>query len=122
LLLAKCQADPRYQREEALRATIIIDPRPEAREKPAGGYHRRGERGTKVEAYLHQPHPNDTTEERRISSRVAAYKAPEGETLGWCCPGCGPLTLRETPLAGEDNAWHCPRVGCDAVVRIAATT
>lgn len=46
-LLAKVRRDKDYIREEGMRESIVIDPRPEAREK---AFHRVGERGRKVEA------------------------------------------------------------------------
>lgn len=110
-LIAKCKASPRYQKEEALRDTIIISPRVSGREGRSG-FHRQD----KV-AECETP---ETTEDdvKYISARVLAYREPEGESLTWCCPSCGPLTQRETPLVDAACVAHCPRMGCDAVVKL----
>lgn len=110
-LTAKCKASLRYQQEEALRDTIIISPRASGREGRSG-FHRQDKA---------VPEATISTEDdvKYISARVLAYREPEGESLTWCCPSCGPLTQRETPLVDVACATHCPRMGCDAVVKLA---
>lgn len=118
LLLQKCKSDP----ECAPDPNITIDPSPQARERRSG-FHR-GPRGKVVDDTTIE----ETTETieltekdaRHISSRVAAYQVPEGESLGWCCSSCGPLTKRERPIVDEDGTGYCPRVECDGKVKLAA--
>jgi hypothetical protein len=114
LLIAKCKSDPKYQAEEALRDTIIIDPRPEAREG-RGGFHR-----STQAAPVAAPVDDEKDDGKYISARVAAYREPDGKALTWCCAACGPLGQREMPLLDEQGIGHCPRVGCDATMKLAA--
>lgn len=118
LLLARCKADPKYLREEEEGKHIIIDPQPEAREGRSG-FHRLGERGRKVEQDRDDLIP-DEEEMKRISERIRKAKPATCDKPGmpaWMCPSCGPVSA---PLSGDDDSFHCPRVGCDAVVILTA--
>jgi len=107
-LRLKVMASSDYQRDEALRGTLD-KPRPEARESQAG-FHRI--KGSKPASRVQEVTEGQI---KAISDRVRAYREKDAPA-GWCCPACGPLTPHEMPLVGEDDAWHCPRVECDAVV------
>jgi hypothetical protein len=112
-LRLKVMDDADYRRDEALRCDAALvdalrNPRPEARESQAGFHRAKGKPASRVEAVTEG-------QIKAISDRVRAYREKDAPT-GWCCPSCGPLTPHEMPLVGEDDAWHCPRVECDAVV------
>lgn len=114
LLLQKCKSDPECRPDPS----IVIDPSPQARERRTG-FHRSSERGSKIGPTVRKPAIEVTEREaQHISSRVAAYQVPEGESLGWCCSSCGSLAARERPIVDEDGKGYCPRVGCDGTVKL----
>lgn len=66
-LLAKVRQDKHYIREERMRESITIDPRPEAREK---AFHRHGMRGTKIDTDPIVTRDPNEGEMRHISERI----------------------------------------------------